>query len=54
MGGWGELYPSFFGFLEFFNFAKPLILPQIAPFSGANISICAEFSIGSRQVGIYG
>ena len=24
MGGWGELYPIIFGFLEFFNFAKPL------------------------------
>ena len=25
MSGWGEFYPIFFGFLEFFNFAKPLI-----------------------------
>ena len=24
VGGWGELYPIFFGFLEFFYFAKPL------------------------------
>ena len=25
VGGWGELYPSFCcGFMEFFNFAKPL------------------------------
>ena len=25
MGGWGEVYPSFFGiFLIFFNFAKPV------------------------------
>ena len=24
VGGWGELYPIIFGFLEFFNFAKPL------------------------------
>ena len=24
VGEWGELYPHFFGFLEFFNFAKPL------------------------------
>ena len=23
-GGWGELYPIFFGFLEFFYFGKPL------------------------------
>ena len=26
MGGWGELYPIFFGFLESFNFAMPLTL----------------------------
>ena len=25
VGGWVELYPNFFGFVEFFNFAKPLI-----------------------------
>ena len=24
VGGWGEIYPFFLGFLEFFNFAKPL------------------------------
>ena len=24
VGGWVKLYPIFFGFLEFFNFAKPL------------------------------
>ena len=24
VGGWGELYPILFGFLDFFNFAKPL------------------------------
>ena len=23
VGGWGELYPSFFLFLEFFNFQSP-------------------------------
>ena len=23
MGGWGEFYPFFLGFLEFVNFAKP-------------------------------
>ena len=24
VGGWGELYPIFFGFWDLFNFAKPL------------------------------
>ena len=26
VGGWGKFYPSLFGFLEFFKFAKPLHL----------------------------
>ena len=28
VGGWDELYPSFLGFLDFFNFAKPLNAPS--------------------------
>ena len=31
VGGWGELYPSFFLMLEFFNFAKPLSLSYSLP-----------------------
>ena len=30
VGGWGELYPIFFGFWEFFNFTKPLTIQPSA------------------------
>ena len=28
MGGFGELYPIFFGCLQFFNFARPLTVER--------------------------
>ena len=34
VGGWGELYPSFFW--DFFNFAKPLILLSVIAYSSTS------------------
>ena len=47
VGGWGEVYPSFFlGFLEFFNLAKPLsIMSLLLIESVIDISLTTKFVI---------
>ena len=40
--GVGELYPISFGFLEFFNFAKPLILHASDSFVIADRYLCVR------------
>ena len=40
VGGWGELYPICFGFLEFFNFAKPLSVYIIVQIQTIDVLAC--------------
>ena len=50
--GWGELYPIFWGFLEFFNFAKPGFVNCFVNFLGLEkfSKLCLEAVDGRKIV----